>query len=81
MKIRRRGYNEPIPAECASKPSPRGEYRWGASIRINTPDGVGELYTDVYTLDIDVKVSFPDNDDFEPRTYPIDQVSRVSRRA
>jgi hypothetical protein len=80
MKIRRRGYNEPIPAECAGN-SPRGEYKWGASIRVNTPGGVGELYADVYALDTEVKVSFPDNDDFEPRTYPINQVSRISRRA
>ena len=81
MKIRRRGYNEAIPVECASKPNARGEYKWGASIRLNTPDGIGELYADVYANDSEVEVTFPDNDDFEPRTYPIDQVSRVSRRA
>lgn len=55
----------------------RGTYMWGASIRVNTPDGIGELDIDVYSNDQTVRVFLDSICD--TRTYPIDQVSRIVR--
>lgn len=67
------------PKQCKSVPEQqgRGTYKWGANIRVNTPDGIGELYDDVYTNDTITRVFFEGICD--TRTYPIDQISRVVR--
>lgn len=71
--MRRYSTLDKLPATITNNTKELGTYIMGASVTVNTPDGIGETDHDVYSSHKQVRVLI--NDDL--KYYPVESISRV----